>query len=130
MIILNKLKYVFIIICLYSCLVRRLIDQKDKFFWTGVSKGKTYDLYIKDNKDIWFNAIILIDKKDTLFVKGFEKGNHHLCRYKLTANDSTYDKRISIWTKGRYADTIYIDNKRDADTSKLPLELYLVKKKQ
>lgn len=127
--ILQNLKYVLIIICLYSCVVRRLMNQKDNIYWTGVNKGKTYDLYVTDTKNNWFNAIILIDKIDTIFVKGYEKGRQNLCKYKLTETDSIYEKRISIWVEGHNAETVYIDNKRDKDTSVLPLELYLVKKK-
>ena len=109
--------------------VHRLIDQKDEFMWTGNGDSKKYLLKVDNADGHWFNGKIIIDSKDTLYLKGFEKGNNHPTFVRQSANDSTNKTSLGlifIWTSGYTADTIKIDNKHDT-ILQLPMELKLFK---
>ena len=110
--------------------VHRLIDQKEEFIWTGSDGAKNYLLTVDNAEGIWFTGKIIIDSQDTLYLKGFEKGNNHSTTVKQSADDSINNTslgHIFIWTQGYTADTVRIDNKRDS-IPQLPIQLVLFKK--
>jgi len=122
-----------LILTLSACIalkpVHRLIDQKDEFMWTGSEGSKNFLLKIDNADGHWFNGKIIIDLRDTLYLKGFEKGSNHPTFVRKSANDSTNITSLGlifIWTSGYTADSIKIDNKHDT-LSQLPLELKLLK---
>lgn len=107
----------------------RLIDQKDEFIWTGYYDAKSYLLTVDNADGIWFTGKIVIDSKDILFLKGFEKGNNHPTIVNQSADDSINNTglgHIFIWTQGYTADTAKIENKHDP-ILQLPFEFILFK---
>ena len=110
--------------------VRKLIDQKDDYIWTGFDDNKNYVLTIDNAEDIWFTGKIIIDFQDTLFLKGFEKGSNHPTTVKEYRNDSINSKslgQIFIWTRGYKADSVEIKNNGQKSIPQLPAKLVLIK---
>jgi len=108
--------------------VHRLIDQKEEFIWIGSDSAKNYLMTVDNADGIWFTGKIVIDSKDTLYLKGFEKGNNHPTTIKQSDDsiNNTSLGHIFIWTKGYTADTVRIDNKHDS-IPQLPFHLILFK---
>lgn len=107
---------------------QRLVDQKEKFCWTGNYEDQHYRLVITNNEGIWFNGLLTMNS-DTLFIRGFTKGNCHPIYYKLTSTDSIAIGPVEIWTRGISADTVDLKNYSE-NLSKIPDKLTLVKKKK
>lgn len=124
---------VVLILTLSSCCglkrVNRLIDQKEEFFWTASASAKNYLLIVDMADGVWFTGKIIIDFKDTLYLKGFEKGNNHPTFVRQLEKDTienTILGHIFIWTNGFSADTVVIENRHDI-VKQLPKQLYLIK---
>jgi hypothetical protein len=106
-----------------------LLDQKESFIWIGQANSKNYLLKIDQSDGIWFTGKIIIDAKDTLYLKGFEKGNNHPTTVKEYADDSINNTKLGfifIWTSDK-ADSIRIENNHDS-IPQLPAQLILFKK--
>ncbi|MFN3916937.1 MAG: hypothetical protein ACK4K0_04260 [Flavobacteriales bacterium] len=128
--------YIIFLLTVYACFplkrVYRLINQKEKFIWTNIYEDTRYVLIIDNNEGIWFTGRIIIGFKDTLYLKGFEKGNVHPTSVNKGYNgitDSTYLGHIFIDTKGYTGDTVIINNKADS-IRQLPINFSLYKSKK
>ena len=124
-----------IIMMLSACIglkpTNRLLDQKDAFIWIGQDNSKNYLLKIDQSDGIWFTGKIIIDAQDTLYLKGFEKGNNHPTTVKKYADDSINNTELGfifIWTSDK-ADSIRIENKHDS-IPQLPAQLILFKRQK
>jgi hypothetical protein len=109
----------------------RLIDQKESFIWIGQDNSKNYLLKIDQADGIWFTGKIIIDDQDTLYLKGFEKGNNHpttVKEYALDTINNTELGLIFIWASDM-ADSLRIENKHDS-IPQLPALLILFKKQK
>ena len=118
--------------CVGLIRARRLIDHKEKFIWTGSDGTIDYLLTVDHADGIWFTGKIIIGSKDTLYLKGFEKGSNHPTTVKQSAVDSINNTdlgHIFIWTKDYKADAVIINNKPDS-IPQLPFQLILVKTKK
>jgi hypothetical protein len=136
----HKLKLTFkvaivIIIMLSACIglkpTHRLLDQKDAFIWIGQDNSKNYLLKIDQTDGKWFTGKIIIDAQDTLYLKGFEKGNNHPTTVKEYATDSIHCTELGfifIWTSDK-ADSLRIENKHDS-IPQLPAQLILFKRQK
>lgn len=131
----NRVFRFFIAICLFftACAVlkpvRRLIDQKNKYVWTGSAGGRNYLLKIDKSDGNCFTGIIITDYRDTLYLKGCEKGNVHFTTVKTSPADTINAAvlgHIFLSTRGYAADTVLLKNNRDS-ISQLPIRLLLFK---
>jgi hypothetical protein len=113
--------------CISKQTVLRLIDQREQHFWYGEHQDTTYTLTITDNEGMWFNGHLIINDTDTLFLRGFEKGNNHPTHYKTSPNDSLEVGYIFLWARGTQADTVDMVND-SGDFRWLPREVLLVKR--
>ena len=105
------------------------MDQREHYYWFGKHQDKAYGLAITDHEGIWFNGHLIINDTDTLFLRGFEKGNNHPTHYKTSPADSLEVGYLFLWVRGPQADTVDIVND-SGDFSWLPRELRLVKREK
>jgi hypothetical protein len=63
-------------------------------------KNSTQSLYlaIDSTNGMWYNGKLIIDQRDTLFIRGFEKGRHYPTTYKRT--NATELGGLDIWCMG------------------------------
>jgi hypothetical protein len=132
----NRAFRFFIAICLFftACAVlkpvRRLIDQKNKYVWTGNDGTERYLLTIDRAEGIEFAGRIICSSRDTLYIRGFEKGSVHNTAVKLSPFDTINTPllgHIFLNTRGYTADTVLLKNNRDS-ISQLPIRLLLIKR--
>jgi hypothetical protein len=64
----------------------------------GRNSAQTLYLEIDSTKEIWYNGKLIIDNKDTVLIRGFEKGNHYVTMYKPSNAESR--GMIHIWCRG------------------------------
>lgn len=131
-----RISFIFLFIFLLSCAglkePKKLIDQKDDFIWSNSHESKDYTLIIDNNKNLWFNGRLIINKTDTLYLKGFEKGSNHPTEVFRTIGDSLINPSLGsifIWTRGWNADTVELKNNHDT-INFLPIYLNLYKRKK
>lgn len=113
--------------CTSTQTVFGLIDQQEHYLWYGEYQDTTYKLTITDHEDIWFNGHLIINDADTLFLRGFEKGNNHPTHYKTSPADSLEVGYIFLWARDPQSDTVDIVND-SGDFTWLPREVRLVKR--
>lgn len=112
--------------------VYKLIDQKEDYYWTNTIGESNYLLTIDQANGKWFTGKMIINAKDTLFLKGFEKGSNHPTSVIQSMNDSINKKYLGyifIWSKGYHADTIVIKNSQDS-IPQLPINFVLIRTKK
>ena len=115
-----------IILMLSAC-----IELKPTHSLLGQDNSKSYLLKIDQADGIWFTGKIIINAQDTLYLKGFEKGNNHPTTVKKYADDSINNTELGfifIWTSDK-ADSLKIENKHDS-IPQLPAQLILFKKQK
>lgn len=124
-----------LLFCFSSCFVfkkhKSMISQKEDFVWVGKTTENVYSFEIESSDDRWFEGILIQNQSDTVFIKGFEKGNNHPCHivHNQLVPDSTYANAIFIWSKGMKSDTIEINQQireKDVDNG-IPTRLLLTK---
>lgn len=107
-----------------------IVTQKDDFVWVGENDSVKYELSILSNEEVWFEGTLTRNVSDTVYVRGFEKGSHQLTWLRTEKTDTTHSSdlgQISLWARGRHADTLVMKNDRDS-LSFLPIRMEFIKK--
>ncbi len=103
-----------------------MLDQMDDFVWIGTIDDQKITLVIQNQDGHWFDGNLLLGNTDTLYLRGFEKGENHPTNYFYEPSDSIPAGSLFIWTKGLTSDTLDIINRVDS-MSVLPKRLLLFK---
>lgn len=73
------------------------IDFKN-ISYQGQNNMQRLYLEIDSTNGMWYNGKLIIDNKDTILIRGFEKGSHYVTTYKKP-NSENYG-RLEIWCRG------------------------------
>jgi hypothetical protein len=106
-----------------------LFAQKDSAVWIGEHLGRSYELSVLDSSGIWYNGRLIMDREDTLTLRGFEKGRDYPTRYNITPNDTVLQGLVFFWAVGLNADTVEMSCHGD-DTLRLPSKMLLFKQRK
>lgn len=116
----------FLLIGLSACINTGLSNRPftasvAEYYWYGMNNGQEYALVVDNdstNAGIWFEGLFIIRDKDTLYVRGFEKGN--LPTRLIHLRDSMDVSRPytgEIERKPMHASTLFSYNLENNDTS-------------
>ena len=106
-----------------------LFAQQDSAVWIGEHLGRSYELSVLDSSGIWYNGRLVINRVDTLTLRGFEKGRVYPSRYNLTPKDTLLQGELFFEVMDRNADTVEMTC-HSYDTLRLPPKMLLFKKRK
>lgn len=109
----------FFIVCFTSCeTMKKTVKDSYKYemyidykniSYQGQNRFQTLYLEIDSTNGMWYTGKLILDNKDTLLLRGFEKGSHYVTRYKETNSDEYGN--LEIWSRvniGQIPDSISI----------------------
>ena len=66
--------------------------------YQGQNNTQSIYLDIDSTNGMYYDGKLIINQKDTVLIRGFEKGSHYVATYKRTNKDEY--GRLEIWCKG------------------------------